>query len=57
MAAGFQVVRSMINISSAAERYFVRHPDRYALLARRFGLGRADLYANGGVLVLAKPKR
>jgi SAM-dependent methyltransferase len=56
-AAGFQVVRSMINISSAAERYFVRHPDRYALLARRFGLGRADLYANGGVLVLAKPKR
>lgn len=53
-SAGFEIVNSLLNISSAAERYFKKFPDRLSKLKEQYKLKTVDLYANGSTLVLRK---
>ncbi|ACH38632.1 SAM-dependent methyltransferase [Citrifermentans bemidjiense Bem] len=52
--AGYEICNSHLNISTAAERYFDKHPERLPYLKERYGLNTLDLYANGSVIILRK---
>ncbi|MBI5656955.1 MAG: hypothetical protein HZC44_09135, partial [Geobacter sp.] len=54
-SSGFQIIKSILNISPAAERYFVKFPERLVLLKDKYGLENLDLYANGSFVIARKP--
>jgi len=53
-SAGFEILLSIINISSIADRYFKKYPKRLIEFKEKFKLKTIDLYASGSTIILRK---
>lgn len=53
-SSGFEIVNSLLNVSSVAERYFKKFPYRLSQLKEKFSLKTLDLYVNGSTVILKK---
>ena len=52
--AGFECLVSILNISTRAEQYFAKFPDRLVELKNKHKLDDIDLYSNGSTIILEK---